>query len=259
MKLAKKVLAALMAIAMIAGLSAMAFAASPTIALVPTVAGSEVAVAVVLKDAIGAKSWDINVTYDASVLAFSYAEDGADVAQVAKTKGNSITTDYNGDTAGLVKTSGYFKTTLTDAATFVADSKKASDPANVNVDACEVIVLFFDVKDDKAETTDFAIEVTAQSGVEFAGQGCTATLKKVDPTQPSSSETQTQPQPGTTEPTSGTDKPTTEKTTDNGVPCKPHGKGGKGNVNTGDNMALAAAAAVVVLAGAAFVISKKRK
>ena len=251
MKLAKKVLAALMAIAMIAGLSAMAFAASPTIALVPEVDGTDVYVAVVLKDAIGAKSWDINVTYDASVLAFSYAEDGADVAQVAKTKGNSITTDYNGDTAGLVKTSGYFKTTLTDAATFEADSKKSSDPAKVNAEACEVIVLAFEVKDANATKADFAIEVTAQSGVEFAGQGCTAVLKdEPKPTDPQPTDPKpTDPQPTDPKPTEGG-----EKTTDTPNPTN---KGG--NVNTGDNMALAAAAAVVVLAGAAFVISKKRK
>ena len=251
MKLAKKVLAAVMAIAMIAGLTAMAFAAAPTIELVPTVDDGEVAVAVVLKDAIGAKSWDINVTYDKDVLEFSYAEDGADVAEVAKTKGNTITTDYNGDTAGLVKTSGYFKTELTDAATFVADSKKPKDPANVNVDACEVIVLFFNLKETDKTSTDLAVEVTANSGVEFAGKGCTIKLKDepvvTDPTPSVTDDSKV------TDPTPVTDA--TEATTGSANPTKPNG----GNVNTGDNMALAAAAAVVVLAGAAFVISKIRK
>ena len=296
MKIAKRVLVVAMVVAMVAGLCVMAFASDPTIALVPTVDDGEVAVAVVLKDAIGAMSWDINVSYDKDVLAFSYAEDGADVAEVGKTKGNTITTDYNGDTEGLVKTSGYFKTSLTDYQTFVDDSKKAKDPANVNVDACEVIVLYFEILDDSAYTTDLEVVVTANGGVEFVGGTYTATLKEAPATEPSQTEPantepsqtdpvgtepagtepagtepagteplvtepkETEPKPVVTEPTTSDDsgktpaKTETKPNPDNGG----SGKDGK-NPDTGDNMALYAAGAVVMLAGAAFIISKKRK
>ena len=100
MKLAKKVFATVMAVAMIFALSAIAFAAAPTVNLVAgDVKDGQVKVSVYFDDAIGLKSWDINVNYDATVLQFK---------SIAKYK------DSENYLSSIVKLLGYTPSSSTD-------------------------------------------------------------------------------------------------------------------------------------------------
>ena len=239
MKIAKKVLAAVMALALIAGLSAMAFAAEPQLALVPgEVEDGAIAVAVVFKGSVGLKSWDAKITYDKDVLEYDYADDGSDGAQIADTKSNSFTYEVNPEEDGLINCSGYFKTELTSAADAAADAKKGKTVA-INDAAFEAVILYFSVKNADATSTELKVEVTSNSGVNQAGGTFTAKLKDeatpVTPEKPDTKDDEKEDESKPVNPPTGDDKP------------------------TGDNMALYAAGAVAILAGAAFIISKKRK
>lgn len=262
MKLAKKVLAAVMAIAMIAGLSAMAFAAAPTVNFVfGDVTNGKVKVSIYFDDAVGLKSWDVTINYDADVLTYERSSKGADASAVGNVgDDNSFTDEKNTGEAGKILYSGYFKDVLWDAAKFAEYVDENDAPVVVNSNHFHAATLTFVVKDtDKAETAITAA-VTNFGGVDNLAAG-SATLKLKEPvTDPTTKDN------GTTAPEKTTkkdDDPSTtkagEKTTDDANHPTKKGHDGKGNVNTGDNMALVAAGAVVILAGAAFVISKKKK
>ncbi|MBR5411177.1 MAG: NPXTG-anchored protein [Clostridia bacterium] len=248
MKLAKKVLATVMAVAMIFALSALAFAAgTPTVALETKVEDEQVIVSVYFKDSIGLKSWDLNLTYDASVLEFSYNDPGADAAQVGLTKSNSYTDEVN-PTSGLIKWSGYFKTELTDAKTFADDVKKKTDTVDINSDYFEAVILVFDIINADATSTDLQVEVTNCGGVELtAGEKTTVALKE-EQEEPSSAE---QEEPSSSEEASSAEE-------EGSKPIVPDT--GDDDKNTdAQTWAIAAAAGVAALAGAAFIVSKKRK
>lgn len=239
MKIAKKVLAVVMALAMIAGLSAMAFAANNAQLVLTASEVDEdgyVTVTAVVKNAVGLKSLGFTVNYDANVLNFKYYEDGADAVKVGDTISNSFNSENNANEAGTLKAAFYFKTELTDKATFAADAKKGT--VDINSDAFEALNFVFTVAE--GANADSAVTVTLDnvSGIDSIGvKGTTVVLAEdktpVDPTPttPAEEDTTITPNPGTGD----DDKP------------------------TGDNMALAAAAGVALLAGAAFIISKKRK
>ena len=262
MKLAKKVLAAVIALAMIAGLSAMAFAAAPTVNFeFGNVTNGKVKVNVYFDDAVGLKSWDVTINYDADVLTYDRSSKGADASAVGNVgDDNSFTDEKNTGEAGKILYSGYFKDVLWDAAKFAEYVDDNDAPVVVNSNHFHAATLTFVVKDtDKAETAITAA-VTNFGGVDNLTAG-SATLKlKEEVTVPTGeSATVTTPtKESQTTPTSSENK-TTEKTTDDANHPTKKGHDGKGNVNTGDNMALVAAGAVVILAGAAFVISKKKK
>ena len=258
MKLAKKVFATVMAVAMILALSAMAFAAgTPTATLVADpVEDGMIAVHIYFKDAIGLKSVDTQITYDPAVLTYSYNEDGADAAQVGKTKGNSFTSEIN-PADGSIKWAGYFKTELTDAETFAKDSKKSSDPANVNAENFDAQVLYFEVKDATAPSTKIELAVSTASGVEIAGSSVDAVIAGQPPVdEPSSEEQPSSEEPSSEEKTS--EDTASSETASVEEASKTPGKD-VGPKTDASNWMIGAAAAVAVLAGAAFVVSKKRK
>ena len=204
MKIAKKVIAAVIVLALLAGLGVLAFAAEPKVVIeLYDLDDDKLAVSVILKDAIGIDSWDVRITYDDSVLRFVKCVDGRDVAEVAKTYSNAISTVCREDTPGCVKFAGYFKVPHTDHDTYVEDSKSAKNPADVKAEACEVQVLYFDVLDGSAYGTDFKVEIILSSGVELSGGTYTIRLKEVPPyTEPKPTEPQpTEPQPTEPRPT----------------------------------------------------------
>ena len=262
MKLAKKVLAAVMAIAMIAALSAMAFAAAPAVNFeFGNVSNGTVKVNVYFDDAVGLKSWDVTINYDADVLTFKSMSKGADAKQVENTADNSFTDEKNTSEAGKILYSGYFKENLWDAKTFADNAADAEEaPVNINDKHFHAATITFTVNDTDKASTDLTAAVTTFGGVDTLTAGSATLTLKATPVPTESKETESTKEPEGGSVTAPVDKPTdkpTEKTTDDGQPTKGHN--GKGNVNTGDNMALVAAGAVVILAGAAFVISKKKK
>ncbi|MBQ7638317.1 MAG: LPXTG cell wall anchor domain-containing protein [Clostridia bacterium] len=246
MKIAKKVLAVLMAVAMIAGLSAMAFAADAS--SVVLVAGEPdedgvMEVAVYFKNAVGLKSWDLAISYDDKVLEFDSVDYGTDAKSVNDgSKSNSVTHEFNSEEEPhTVLYSGYFKETLWSTADFAA-SAKAKKTVSANGENFNVATLTFVVIDEKAANTAFEVAVRKCDGATVSGGKATAALKEEEKTP--------------VNPTPADDKKDNTKTEDGTKAANPSTGDEK---STGDNMALAAVAGVALLAGAAFIVSKKRK
>lgn len=239
MKIAKKVLAVVMAVAMIAALSAMAFAATePKVVLKGGAIESDgyFPVTLALKDAIGAKAVKIDLVYDAAVLDFdSDTDDGTDAAALKNTKNNKDNVGAtNGTVAGKIEYGYAFANSLLTAEEFAKDAQRGKE-VKVNSEEFSFTVLGFMVKDSKAASTD--VKYTADiDGKVIEG---TVTLKL--------KEDQSSSKPADVVTTEKEEVKTTNPPT------------GNDDKKTGDNMALAAAAGVVALAGVAFIISKKRK
>lgn len=237
MKIAKKVLAVVMAVAMIAALSAMAFAADNTKLVLKTGEVDKdgyLPVTIAVANGVGTKTVDVTLKYDAAVLTYSEnTEDDTDAAMLKNCKSDSNKSNIaavNGEKAGEIQYAYAFATTMLSAAEYAADAARGKT-VTVNDKEFTFVTLYFKVADDKAANTK--IEYTAKLDETTDTGSATAVLKEEVVTEA----------PAVVE--------TTEKVTN-----PPTGDGDK---KTGDNMALAAAAGVVVLAGAAFIISKKRK
>lgn len=240
MKIAKKMLACVMALALLGCFAVTAFAATPSVVAVPgKVDDGTVAVTIIAKNAVGLTSADVVLKYDPAVFEYSYAENAADADQIAGTKNNTFTADYNGEVSGEVTIGFYFKTSLTTTAEAVAQAKKGA-VINYDENAFKAIVVYLDVIDAKAASSELALTgnfKTLTADANAVNAKATATLKEV---------------PTTVAPTEApTAAPTTVPTSD--IPDTGD------EPKTGDNAALAVAAGVVLLAGAAFVITKKRK
>ncbi len=264
MKIAKKVLAVVMAIAMIGCLTAMAFAAGKTVYSIEASKPDEdgvVTVKLYANNMVGLKSGAIEFKYDKNVLEFDYDDDGEDAAMANLTKKNSFTKELNPDLtiddSAAFKFGFYFKEALWTADEFAANAKKAGT-VTVNSDKFELGVLYFNVKDENATETKFEIvaaDTTAEGVTAEAAKDVVVVLKEAKE-EPTSGKKE--------EPTSGKKEEPTSKKADESttkIVVEPTSKKANGGdqPNTGDNMALAAAAGVVALAGAAFIISKKRK
>ena len=306
MKIAKKALVVLMVAMMVASMSAMAFAAGGQYALTASAEDGVVELHVYAKDAIGLKSADMTITYDAAVLEYDYTEDGADAAQVGDTKSNSFSSELNAGTAGTIEYSFYFKTELVSKDDFAADAKK-NKTVDINAENFEAGIIYFNVKDENATSTVITV-ASKNEGVN--GGNVTVTLKEEPASEEKPSEdeeaskkaeeeaskkaaeeaaskkaaeeaskkaaeeaaskkaaeeaskkaAEEASKKAAEEKTTKAEEKTTkaeEKTTK--APSTTKAAQKDGGVNTGDNMALAAAAGVVALAGAAFVLTKKRK
>lgn len=233
MKIAKKVLAVVMAVAMVACLSVMAFAAGTVSLKAGEVVDGKVKVQAIAKDYADFKADDWVLTYDTAALKLAASANpavtnpangtgdltqiGTDTVALAAMGGNLITA-YNAEKAGEIQIGFAFKETLGSAAEtilFTVEFEVTNGAKNVEVKlakkdgtAVDSLVL---LKEEVAETTTAAPVETTTAEV-----------------------------PSTDAPTTAAGK------TD-------------GDNKTGDTGVLAIAAGVVALAGAAFVVSKKRK
>ena len=271
MKIAKKVLALVMAIAVIGCSAAMAFAApaAPEVVLDTTWEIDEydcITLRVNFKnaadDAAGLKAWNLTVTYDDSIFNFDSFVEGADAEQVGNSKNNSFATEVNGNADGTIVIGGYFKECLWTADKFAGDAKRGATCV-VNADDFNAYEIYLIVEDAAALKAGTAIEVKGTfDTTEVAGK--VTNVVDEPTTEPTTAEPTTEPTTAepTTEPT--TAEPTTAEPTTNEAPSTPDeettakGETDKGPA-TGDTGVLAIAAGVVALAGAAFVVSKKRK
>ena len=256
MKLAKKVFATVMAVAMIFALSAIAFAAAPTVNLVAgDVKDGQVKVSVYFDDAIGLKSWDINVKYDAAVLQFKSISKGADAKQCDGLANNSFTSENNTSEAGVVKYSGYFKENLWTAEQFAADAADPDEePVNINAEHFHAATITFTVIKADAPSTDLTVEVTNKGGADIVGGSANIVIAG-GAVEPSSEEQPSSEEPSSEEKTSDTASSETASVEEE---SKKPGKD-VGPKTDASNWMIGAAAGVAVLAGAAFVVSKKRK
>lgn len=246
MKIAKKVLAVVMAIAMIGCLTAMAFAAPVGKGyLTAEKDGTDITVYLKLKDAIGLQAGKAVITYDPAVVEYQYADYGADAAEVnanCVSSKNGCTALENGEVAGTVEYSLTFTESLGTLADFQSQAKKKSYNFQLDPNDFEYAVFYFTVIDEKAAKATFTLN--GEGDVVAAGTTVDVEIAGVPQTTEAPS---TNKAPETTEAPATKEAPTKESNPSTG------------DVKTGDNMALAAAAGVVALAGAAFIISKKRK
>ena len=296
MKIAKKVLALVMAVAMIASLSAMVFAADgTTLKLVAEKTAKGYTVTLVAENAEGLKTVDGTLTYDATVLqAPKKVSDGAFI-DAYKEIGESCSSQYNLNTAGEVIIGIAIANEIYSDAKYadMVEEFEVEDAASITTDSLELCSLKFtvldaDAKDVKITYTDKntgAVASVVLNETVVEPETTTAPVAPTDPNAPTEPVAPTEPS-SPTEPVAPTE-PSSEKADDDDkkatdVVTPDDNKGGKGdkadgddvtgnavptdvnkntngNKTTGDNMALAAAASVVVLAGAAFVFTKKRK
>ena len=282
MKIAKKVLALVMAVAMIASLSAMAFAADgTTLKLVAEKTAKGYTVTLVAENAEGLKTVDGTLTYDAAVLkAPKKANNGAFIGAYDEI-GESINTAYNFDNAGEIIVGIAIANYIYSDADYakLVEEFEVEDPAEITTDSVELCSFNFTVLDENAKdvkitytdkNTGVATSVVLNETV-VEPETTTAPVAPTDPNAPTEPVAPTKPDKADDDDKKTTDAVTPDESkgdkgdkadgddvTGNAVPTDVN-KNTNGNKTTGDNMALAAAASVVVLAGAAFVFTKKRK
>lgn len=221
MKIAKKVLAVVMAVAMIACLSAMAFATESKVILeVEAVAGNTFNVVAYANDYVDLEAANWEITYDASAINCVSSEVNVSGAMGA----------INTDVAGKVSAGIIFMNA------FGQNGKVA------------LFTLNFEVVD--ATAKDVEIVLTGDDGA-----SATVVVLKEEETTAAPEETTAAPEETTAAPEETTAAP--EATT--AVPEGESTTNKTEGVPAGDTGVLAIAAGVVALAGAAFVVSKKRK
>ena len=259
MKIAKRVLAVAMAVAMIACFAAVAFAAiAPATAqfeLVLDTTGKKPAAMLYAKDCTGLSSADLKLAFDPAVVKSVRALKGADAKLV--TADNFISNEFNADgnyaDVANVQYAFYFKEYLWSAEKFADPEENVGD---VEVKATNFEVAKFEITLQDGKTAD-DIVVTFTASAKFTNDAkeeevvdavkCVGIEKAVEETTAAPETTTEAPETTTEEAPSTPNEETTAK-----------GETDKGPA-TGDTGVLAIAAGVVALAGAAFVVSKKRK
>lgn len=228
MKIAKKVLAVVMAVALVACFSAMAFAAEGKIVLkAGDVVDGKVKVQAVATGCSDLKTGDWVLTYDAAALKLTATPGNGtgDLTQIVTDKvamavmQSLLVTAYNDTEAGKVQVGFAFQNTLgsdDETPLFTAEFEVIGDAKNVEVSLATK----------EGEAVDSLVLLKEEAPVE---------------TTTAAPETEAK-----------TEAPSTE------APTTAAGKT-DGDNKTGDTGVLAIAAGVVALAGAAFVVSKKRK
>lgn len=241
MKIAKKVLALAMAVAMVACFAAMAFAAENKVVLKATeVVDGKFNVEVTAVDFADLKAGNWDISYDPAVVSCVKADNNGkgDFANIANdpvlmaAASGQLQVAYNviregddnkGPETGLIKVGFAFQENL----------GRAEDTV--------LFTLNFKVVDEEAANVELKLAGDAEGTLVVA-------LKAEEETTAAPVETTTEEVP--VETTTEEAPSTPEETTNKGVVAGP---------NTGDTGLLAIAAGVVAVAGAAFVVSKKRK
>lgn len=259
MKLAKKVLAIVMALGLIACMSAMAFAdGSFSIDAAKSGDGKLLYVTVYANGYVGLASGKVDITYTGAQ--FKYAKKGEQAKLVDDADGNSFTGETNDTTPGKVTYGFYFKENLWAAGTFKEAGTDA--PLDINVAAFDLVTFTFDIDGVDA----YEVNVTVNGKDIYGGSGYgsktikdakveTTTIKEVSEIPTNAAEEKKDDQGKPVEETTAAATEAAAKT-NTGAKAAVKTDGGK---NTGDNGVIAVVAGVIALAGAAFVVTKKRK
>ena len=271
MKIAKKVLAIALAVGMIFCLTAMAFASSFGIAAseikVNKKTGAQtVEVTVSIKDGVGTKTVDTELTYDADKLEFMKAAWAASTNAAYTQIGSSLLGDANGTEPGRVLPGYAFAEEIFDAETFEekwwdsgAEEDPTFDPNNV-----EIYTITFKIKEGatgkalistggasvEVVLTEEPAETTTAAPVD--DETTTATPVDDETTTAALDDETTTVAPIADETTTAAEESTTA------AKVEPKNEAANGAA-TGDTAVVAVAASVCALAAAAFVVTKKRK
>lgn len=285
MKIAKKVLALVIAVAMIASLSAMAFADTTWKYDLSAKDNGDGTYTVTLsaKNAEGLKVVDGELAYDSAVLAQKGNPKSGDFVNAYNALGTpeqTVIATYNKEAGKVIIGVAVSEAIVSDEAYAQLCEDNDTDKANITTDEFVICTVKFNVLD--ASAKDVKLTYTDKDGsvvnlilneTVVEPETTTAPVAPTDPNAPTEPVAPTEPSsekaddddkkatdvvtPDDTKGDKG-DKADGDDVTGNAVPTDVN-KNTNGNKTTGDNMALAAAASVVVLAGAAFVFTKKRK
>lgn len=284
MKHAKKLLAVMMVVAMIAAFSAIAFAANPKVVFtVGEYSDGKATVSAVFSDCVGLKSGNLKFAYAKDAVTKIAKKNGADVKAIGDVD-NAFAHEFN-SSANPAESGFYFKDVLWDSATW-ADAENADETVNgenfefatFDFTAAEgtVITVTGELKigDETVAVNDSftigkaaaPVETTAAPApVETTAAPAPAETTTAKTTPAETTTAKTTPAETTTAKSSAGETTTaksaaTETTTAKTTPSKttPGQKTDNGK-KTGDNSVLAVMAGVIALAGAAFVVTKKRK
>lgn len=222
MKLTKKILAVVLAVALVAVLGVVAFAATPSLSLSATKSGKTVTLTLSGSDLTGFQAGDVVITYDNTKLTYvdssTSAPDGTGVTGKAIDVDNQVTFSYMAVDA--MKTSSAVLATYTFTVVDGADGK-----ADFSMS-----IGSFSVND---------AEVTPAT----SGTSVDLTVKPSDPV------------------TGPTVKPSVTEPTSSATPTEPtsrtNGNGKKGIAQTGE-ASIAVIAGVMAVAAAAFVATRKK-
>lgn len=229
MKLAKKMLACLVVLTLIGSLALTAFAADAALGLsVGEVdENNEVKVSILLKNAAGVNSADLVLEFDTEVFSYVKAASGADAKEI----GAMVATGNPSEEPNTATASFILMEEILTAAEYAAEEQ------DVNVDNFEVAVVTLKVVDG-ATATDSALTLKANS---LQVNEAAVTVGDVTSDVALVEETTEE----------ATDAPT-ETTTEEAETIAPTGL-------TSGEVAISAAAGVIAVAGAAFVVTKKKK
>ena len=261
MKIAKKLLAAVVAVMLVCSLTVIAFAENngSVVLKASEIVDGKFTVQAIAKNYSGLDKADWVITFDDTILDCTKVGNGLDdVLQIGSDPitmaviQNKLIVAANPDAEEGVLVGFAFESTL------------GTD------DEVVLFTMYFDVIDADAIKDTITLsghdnaQVTVQINDEPETQPSDPETQPSDPeTQPSDPETQpsdpeTQPSDPETQPSDPETDPETQPSAPIVPPCDDDDNEGD-DADTGDSAVLAAAAGVVLLAGAAFVVSKKRK
>jgi LPXTG-motif cell wall-anchored protein len=262
MKIAKKVLALVMALAMVFALSAMAFADETTFVLSSADNGSGVySVTLSAKNAEGLKTVDGIIKYDADVLEIKGAVTTGEFATAYGEIGESVMPLYNTTEAGKVDVGIAVANKILPDTEYKKLAEENDVTTNVTTANIALCTVKFTVKDSTAKSatvtyTDNDTGATIQTVIKF--NASSSSDKGVTPPTAAESKAEAAAEAATKTASKAAANNDSAAATNSATPIS-SGTSSSGNKSTGDNMALAIAAGVVVLAGAAFIFTKKRK
>ena len=270
MKNAKKVLAVMMALGLMMCMAAVAFAQGGTYSLDVIRSEDEKTVVATLTahDYIGLSSGKVVVNYEG--LTLDHVSTGIQAKAVNNAENNSFTFELNKKETGRIVYGFVFQESLWTADQFAAAGTE-EEPLVINTENFDLVSFYFKVKD-KVPYYKVAIDVVSKNedvdNPEFKDEYIV----------PLETETTTAcPNPGPCNPCQPTNpcnpcrpnpcNPCQPGTTCEAwtncccqvKPCQHTPKMDDGGKDTGDNSILAVMAGVMVLAGAAVVVTKKRK
>ncbi len=260
MKIAKKVLAFVMAAAMVFALSAMAFASETTFVLSSGNSDGVYTVTLSAKNAEGLETVDGIIKYDADVLEINGAVSTGEFAKAYSEIGESVMPLYNTNEAGKIDVGIAVAKKILPDTEFKKLAEENEVTANVTTANMALCTVKFKVVDSTAKSTtvtytDNDTGATIKTEIKF---NASSDNKGVTPPTAADNKAEAATEAATKAASNAAANNDSAAATDSATPIS-SGTSSSGNKSTGDNMALAIAAGVVVLAGAAFVFTKKRK
>ncbi len=260
MKIAKKVLALVMALAMVFALSAMAFASGATYVLTSADNGNGVyTVTLSAKNAEGLETVDGIISYDADVLEIKGAVSTGEFSTAYSEIGESVMPAYNTNEAGKIDVGIAVANKILPDTEYKKLAEENDVTTNITTANLALCTVKFTVKDSTATSakvtykdneTGATVETTVKFNASSSDKGVTP------PTAADKADVATETATKTASKAAANND---SAAATNSVTPGSSGTSSNGNKSTGDNMALAIAAGVVVLAGAAFIFTKKRK